>query len=100
VHWLLRDSLMAPEPGEMLGYTKPVDPGFCRGCHVSSGDSHTPDLWRLHKDLDPGHCIECGQLLAASLSGHSSATSGIAAWLRLLTEPRDPQLPRPTDILA
>jgi hypothetical protein len=26
-------------------------------------------------------------LLAASLSGHSSATSGIAAWLRLLTEP-------------
>src|SRR6266852_4165065 len=39
-------------------------------------------------------------VLAASLSGHSSATSGIAAWLRLLTEPRDPQLLRPTDILA
>ena len=31
-------------------------------------------------------------LLAASLSDHSSAASGIAAWLRLLTEPRDPPL--------
>jgi hypothetical protein len=41
-----------------------------------------------------------GLVLAASLSGHSSATSGIAAWLRLLTEPRVPRLPRPTDILA
>ncbi len=40
------------------------------------------------------------RVLAVSLSGHSSATSGIAAWLRLLTEPRDPQLPRPSDILA
>jgi len=27
-------------------------------------------------------------MLAASLTGHSSAASGIAAWLRLLTEPR------------
>lgn len=58
VYWVLRDD--SPEPGEMLGYTRPVDPGFCRGCHAS-GDSHTPDLWRLHKDLDPGRCIECGQ---------------------------------------
>jgi hypothetical protein len=26
----------------------------------------TPDLWRLHKDLEPGRCIECGEPPAAS----------------------------------